>query len=109
MNESEGEVTLLQDELVDIGLRLNETEAGRTLYSELQSDLAKQRDSLRALERDAQKQGNAELAQALSKQLAQMQETFDKTFVKAGRMKISFRRKIVLFFLLRNRKRNVVS
>jgi hypothetical protein len=73
------EVLLLQ-ELVDHKKPLNETKAGKALYSISQSLLAEQRDTVRSLADEAREQSNPQLARGLEAELKYIQKDFDATF-----------------------------
>ena len=73
------EVLLLQ-ELVEHKKPLNETNAGKNLYSISQSLLAEQRDTVRSLAEDARGQSYPQLAQKLEAELKYIQKDFDATF-----------------------------
>jgi gas vesicle protein len=96
--ESDREVLLLQEEIVDLKRALNETQAGKTLYSDLQRLLAQQRDTFRSLTQEAQEEGNPELARQLKSELERIQKDFDKTFNEVKSLKISFSKRLLLFF-----------
>ena len=49
LKHHETEVLLLQEEIVDLKRSLNETQAGKTLYLDLQRLIAEQRDTIRSL------------------------------------------------------------
>ena len=85
---------LLQEELVEQGKHLNETEAAKVLYSRLQHLLAEQKKTLKELADEARLQNDPVLAKGLQEEYdkinMQLQHTFDDIKV----MKISFRRRI---------------
>jgi hypothetical protein len=92
------EALLLQEELVDLKRALNETQAGKTLYSDLQKLLAEQRDTVRSLAEQAREQSDPQLAQKLEAELKRVQKDFDKTFNEITRLKISFGKRLLLLF-----------
>ena len=55
---SKTEAFLLQEELVDLKRALNETQNGKTLYSDLQRLLVEQRDTFRSLAEQARDESN---------------------------------------------------
>ena len=77
------EVLLLQEleELVDLKRALNETQAGKTLYSDLQRLLVGQRDTFRSLAEQARDESNPgpKLANLLEAELKRIQKDLDKT------------------------------
>ena len=96
--QHETEVLLLQEELVDLGRALSETQAGKTLYSDLQRLLAEQRDTVRSLAEQAREQSNPQLAQKLEAELKRIQKDFDKTFNEAKKLEISYSKRLLLLF-----------
>ena len=98
LQQHEAEVLLLQEEIVELKRALNETQAGKTLYSELQKLLAQQRETVRSLVQQARDESNPQLARQLEAELVRIQEDFDKTFVEIKNLKISFGKRIMLFF-----------
>ena len=94
----EAEVFLLQEEIVDLKRALNETQAGKTLYSDMQRLLAEQRDTVRSLAEQARAQSNQQLARKLEAELKRIQKDFDKTFNEIKWLNIPLDRKILLSF-----------
>ena len=94
----EAEVLLLQEEIVDLKRALNETHAGKILYSDLQRLLAEQRDTVRSLAEQARAQSNPQLARKLEAELKRIQKDFDKTFNEIKRLKIPLGKRILLSF-----------
>jgi len=107
LKQHEAEVLLLQEELVDLKRALNETQAGKTLYSDLQRLLADQRDTVRALAEQAREQSNPQLAQKLESELKRIQKDFDKTFNELKRLKIPLGKRILLNFSKKSRGRSL--
>ena len=98
LKRHETEVLLLQEELVDLKRALNETQAGKTLYSDLQRLLAEQRDTVHSLAEQAREQSNPQLAHKLEAELKRIQKDFDKTFNEMKRLKIPFGKRLLLLF-----------
>ena len=96
--QHETEVLLLQEELVDLKRALNETQAGKTLYSDLQKLLAEQRDTTRSLAEQARDESNPQLAHQLEAELKRIQKDFDKTFDKLKGLKVPFGKRLILLF-----------
>ena len=96
LRRHETEVLLLQEELVDLKRALSETQAGKTLYSDLQRLLAEQRDTVRSLAEQAREQSNPQLAQKLEAELKRIQKDFDKTFNEMKRLQVPFGKKLML-------------
>jgi len=89
---------LLQEELVEQQKRLNETEAAKILYSQLQKLLAEQRKALKQLEEDARLRNDPALAKSLQEEYDKTNAQLQKTFAEMDEMKIPpFRRFILLF------------
>jgi predicted ribosome quality control (RQC) complex YloA/Tae2 family protein len=101
------EAVLLQEEVVTIGLKLNETEAGKTLYTGLQRLLADQKEALEALLDKAKESSDSQLKKDLEREIKKIQQQFDRTFAETSSMKISFGRRILL--LLFGRRSRAVS
>ena len=96
LKQHETEVLLLQEELVDLKRALNETQAGQTLYSDLQRLLAEQRDTVRSLAEQAREQSNPQLARKLEEELRRIQKDFDKTFNEVKRLEIPLGKRLIL-------------
>lgn len=90
------QVLLLQEELVDLKKRINETKAGKALYAELYSFLEKQQENVRRLEDQAKQ--NPMMAQVVQEEKARTQADIDNIFKQLNALKVSFNRKFVLFF-----------
>ena len=103
LKHHETEVLLLQEEIVDLKRSLNETQAGKTLYSDLQRLLAEQRDTVRSLAEQARDESNPELARQLEAELKRIQKDFDKTFGEIKNLKIPFGKNLMLFFRKKSR------
>ena len=96
LKQQETEVLLLQEELVDLKRTLNETQAGKTLYSDLQRLLADQRDTVRSLAEQAREQSNPQLARKLKDELKRIQKESDKTFNEIKRLEIPLGKRLLL-------------
>lgn len=92
---------LLQEELVDLGRRLSETEAGKTLYTRLQQVLAEQKETIRKLREEAEAEQNTQLAKELTAQYQVAQETLQSTFEQLATMKIPLGRRLLMPFSFR--------
>jgi hypothetical protein len=103
----EREAVLLQEEVVKIGLNLNETEAGKTLYTGLQKLLADQKETLKTLLTQAEKSDDPKLKKEFEREYKKIQQQFDKTFAEVSSMKISIGRRILLLFF--GKKSHAVS
>lgn len=102
------EGVLLQEELVDLKKRLNETEAGKTLYSSLQALLADQKSHLQDLLTQMDTSGaDPRVKQQLEKEYRRLDEQFQKTFQEIGKLKITLSRRILMG--LSPKKTNAVS
>ena len=98
LQQHEAEVLLLQEEIVDLKRALNETKAGKVLYSDLQKLLADQRETVRILAQQARDESKPQLARQLEAELERIQKEFDRTFNDMKSLKISFGKRITLFF-----------
>lgn len=93
------DAVLLQEELVNLELKLNETEAGKTLYTSLQKLLADQKESLKSLLAQLEKSdSDPKLKKELEKEYKKIQSQFQKTFEEAKRMKVPIGRRIMMIF-----------
>ena len=90
------QVLLLQEELVDLKKHINETTAGMALYNELLELLEKQKQALNRLE--SQTQQNPNLAAAVEAEKVRTEANIENIFKQLNALKISFGRKIALFF-----------
>ena len=97
---------LLQEELVEQQKRLNETEAGKVLYSRLQKLLAEQRNTLKELADQAKLENDPALAKSLQEEYDKINALLQKTFEEMKAMKISLSRRILLL-LFRRKSRSV--
>jgi hypothetical protein len=88
---------LLQEELVDQGLYLSETQAGQTLHNSLQNVYATQMQTLRQLSEQA-RTANPQLAKQLDKELKKARADLNKTFEDMRRMQIPLGRRFMSFF-----------
>jgi len=107
LKHHETEVLLLQEEIVDLKRTLNETQAGKTLYTDLQRLLAEQRDTVRSLAEQAREESNPQLAQQLEAELKRIQKDFDKTFREIKDLKISFGKRLMSFFGKKSRGKSI--
>lgn len=101
--ESEREAVLIQEELVDLNKRLNETSAGRALYSTLQNILAEQKVVVQELTRLAKEQDNQKLAAEMRVEYKRIQAEFERSFGAISALKISPGRKMILLFAKKTR------
>jgi hypothetical protein len=96
-----GDELLLQEELVEQQKRLNETEAGKILYTRLQKLLAEQRKMLKELAEEAKLQSAPALAQSLQEEYDKIDAQLQKTFEEMKEMKIPLSRRILLWLFTR--------
>jgi len=80
---------------VDLKRALNETQAGKTLYSDLQRLLAEQRDTVRTLAEQARDECNPKLAYQLEAELKRIQKDFDKTFYEMKKLEIPIGKRLL--------------
>jgi len=92
---SDDPTLLLQEELVKLAKVLGETAAGRTLYEDLQRQLAKQKETLKELQQAANGQDNKELLEDLEKQCNDAKERVQNMVHQMNEMKIPFSRRIL--------------
>ena len=97
---------LLQEELVEQHKRLNETEAGKVLYSRFQRLLTEQRNTLKELADQAKLLNDPALATSLQEEYDKVSAQLEQTFEEMKAMKIPLSRRILL--LLFGRKSHSV-
>ena len=85
----QAEAVLLQEELVDQKIKLNETQAGKALYTDLQRKLAEQKESMKTLLVQVQKSSDPHLTKELQKEYDRIQIEFDQAFDEAQSLKRS--------------------
>ncbi|KXN84716.1 hypothetical protein AN958_12143 [Leucoagaricus sp. SymC.cos] len=95
---TEREKVLLQEEIVDLERRLNETEAGKTLYTQLQKMLSDQKETLKSLLAQVEKSDDPKLKKELEKEYKKIQDQFEKTFTEVAKLKIPLGRRIMMLF-----------
>ena len=88
------QAVLLQEELVDQGRHLNETQAGKALYSQLQTALSLQKEMIQALQTQVKGRNDPMLETELHAELERIQADFYKTFEQISELKTGFWRKI---------------
>lgn len=101
--ETEREAVLIQEELVDLNKRLNETSAGKALYGTLQNLLAEQKAVVQELARLAKAQDNRKLVAEMRAEYKRIQAEFERSFGAVSSLKISPGRKFVLLFTRKSR------
>jgi hypothetical protein len=89
---------LLQEEMVHLHRSLNETEAAKTLYNQLQVLLSDHKATIDALLKEAKKSNNTRTLASLEADKARIQSELDKTFEQVRKLKISLPRRIALWF-----------
>ena len=89
---------LLQEELVDLNRQLSETQAGITLYNQLQKLLAEHKETLRKLRDEAIVNNDQSLTQALDTEYEMIQRKLQSTFDQISGLKLSFGRRVALLF-----------
>ncbi|KAJ3570350.1 hypothetical protein NP233_g4464 [Leucocoprinus birnbaumii] len=92
------EVVLLQQEVVELERKLNETEAGKALHTSLQRLLYDQKETLKSLLAQVEKSDDPRLKVELEKEYKKIQSQFDKTFKEVNKMKIPIGRRLMLIF-----------
>lgn len=107
VQESTTDVLLLQEELVDLKLRLNETKAGIMLYSNLQELLLEQQKTIQLIAQQAREEGDPVLVTKLAADHSRIEREFQKTFTEMKRLHIPIGRRIILFFSRKSREATV--
>ncbi|KAI6102121.1 P-loop containing nucleoside triphosphate hydrolase protein [Pisolithus sp. B1] len=93
-----GEVLLLQEELVDVARKLNETTAGQALYTQFQKLIREQMETIKGLQEEAKAQRDLETVKQLEEEQRRLEAELQKTWHEMGKLKIPFMRRIGLFF-----------
>ena len=107
VQESTTDVLLLQEELVDLKLRLNETKAGIMLYSNLQELLLEQQRTIQLIAQQARGESDPALTSKLAADHSRIEKEFEKTFSEMKRLHIPIGRRIILFFSRKSREATV--
>ncbi|KAL4062055.1 P-loop containing nucleoside triphosphate hydrolase protein [Scleroderma citrinum] len=94
----DAEALLLQEELVDVERKLNETAAGKALYTPFEKLLQEKKDTIKQLSDEAKAQQDPALAKKLEAEYKRIEAQLQKTWVEMEKPKISFMRRIMLFF-----------
>ncbi len=97
-SKSETLPVLLQEEMVVLHRSLNETEAAKTLYNQLQVLLSDHKATIDALLKEAKKSNNPQTLTSLEADKTRIQNELDKTFEQVRKLKISLPRRISLWF-----------
>jgi hypothetical protein len=103
----ERETLLLQEELVDLKKRLNETHAGRMLYDTLQKLVDEQRASIDKLMEQIQNQGNPQLIEGLRRERLKIEEDLQSALDGVRELRVPLSRRILLFLF--GKKGKIVS
>ena len=97
----DGDELLLQEELVEEQKHLNETEAGKILYTRLQKLLAEQRKMIKELAEEAKLQNDPVLAKSLQHEYDKIDTQLQNTFEEMKDIKIPLSRRIRLWLFTR--------
>jgi len=107
IQEPTTDALLLQEELVDLKLRLNETKAGMMLYSNLQELLVEQQKTIGSLAEQARAQNDPAIVSFLTGEYDRIEKKFQKTYREMRRLRIPIGRRIILFFSKKSRAATV--
>ena len=86
---------LLQEELVDAKKKLNETDAGKALYSQFERLLLAQKEAMKQLSDEA-KTKDPNLARELEEEYKRIEAQLQKTMEEMDKLKIPFFRRLML-------------
>ena len=92
----ESEAVLLQEEIVDAERKLNETTAGKAIYSRLEKLLQVQTETLKQLANEAKLQHDPKLAKGLEDECRKIEARLEKTRKEMEELKIPFLRRVFL-------------
>ena len=90
------EAVLLQEELVDAERRLNETAAGKAIYSRFKKLLQEQKETLKQRADEAKLQHDPKLAKSLEDECKKIEARLEKTRKEMEQLKIPFLRQLFL-------------
>ncbi|KAI5995158.1 P-loop containing nucleoside triphosphate hydrolase protein [Pisolithus albus] len=93
-----GEALLLQEELVDLEMKLNDTTAGKALYTQFQKLLHEQKETIKQLDDEAKAQKDPQLVKQLEEERRRLEAELQKTWNEMDKLKIPFLRRLALFF-----------
>jgi len=99
----DAEALLLQKELVDVERMLNETTAGKALYTQFQKLLREQKETIKKLSDETKAEQDPTLARDLEIEYQRIEVQIQKTWEEMEQLKIPFLRRISLFFSKRPR------
>jgi hypothetical protein len=105
--ESDKEAVLIQEELVDLKKRLNETSAGKALYNTLHNLLAQRKAVVRELAKLAKEQNNKKLAAEMNLEYKRIQAEFERSIGAMSTLKVSLGRKLILLLGKKSKAVNV--
>ncbi|KAF5356828.1 hypothetical protein D9756_006605 [Leucocoprinus leucothites] len=100
---------LLQEETVDRHIALNETQAGKTLYTDLQRTLAEKKQRLETVGRQAEQSNDPHLKEYLRKEHAKLKQEFDETFLQSEKLRRSLLQKLISFFLKKKTRARAIE
>ncbi|KAI6006736.1 hypothetical protein EDC04DRAFT_2781570 [Pisolithus marmoratus] len=103
----EGEAVLIQEELVDVERRLNETTAGKALYNQFQRLLHEQKETIKQLQEEAKAQRDPELVRQLEAEQRRLEAELQKAWEEMDKLKIPFLRRIALLFSKKPQSRKI--
>ncbi|KAI5998593.1 hypothetical protein EDD15DRAFT_2240274 [Pisolithus albus] len=93
-----GEALLLQEELVDMKRKLNETTAGKFLYTQIHNLWQEQKETVKQLQEEAKAEKDPELVEALEAEQQRLVAELRKTSDEMDKLKIPLFRRIALRF-----------
>ncbi|KAI5997297.1 P-loop containing nucleoside triphosphate hydrolase protein, partial [Pisolithus orientalis] len=96
-----GEAVLLQEELVDVEMKLNETTAGKALYLQFQRLLHEQKETIKQLQEEAKAQKDSELMKQLQAEQRRLEAQLQMMLGNVDELKIPFARRAALLFTKR--------
>jgi hypothetical protein len=88
---------LLQEELVDLGKRLNDTNAGKALYLDLQILVSKQNKTIQS---DVEKAEESKSGPETEEEMHALRRRIDKIFQEAESLKNPLKRKVAHFIAM---------
>jgi hypothetical protein len=92
---------LLQEELVDLHHRLSRTEAGKTLYTQLQQSLSEQMEMIDKLRNEVGEEQNVYIAKELTVQYEDIQERLELEFGRPKKTKIPLPQRLLMLVSFR--------
>lgn len=90
---------LLQEEMVDLGKQLRDTEAGQELYNTLQTLLRRHKETTRLLAEQRKQEKDPLQAVEIMKEYEKIQKEFEETFEEAKKLRVPLGIRLMRLFM----------